>query len=206
MRFLKTRLTRFALAVVLSASALAMTAPAANALPRPSDPLPGSTSTSSTACLDPVGTPGYIPALQFRERNWPLTGGLHMDTSGSVNRNTGLVTAQVHLYNSYWGMGYTGGTLMVLYDKCGGTIGVTKPAQWGVDAKLWAWSMNERKALYSADVPVWIANRVASVRVINTRVTGDAMINLYREIRGIACGVLVKVPFMGGHCPLPEFR
>lgn len=61
--------------------------------------------TASASCTTgPVGTPGSIPALSFGKRDWPLTGGLHMDTyNGSFSRNNGTASAVTHLYHSYWG-------------------------------------------------------------------------------------------------------
>lgn len=206
MSILKTRLAKVIVAaVVIGATTLGLSGTGANALAR--DPLPSGVGQSTSCTPGPIGTPGSIPALSFSKRSWPLTGGLHMNTSGAIDRNTGNVVAEVHLYNSYWAMGYTGGTMLVMKDRCGNPIWVTQPKQWGVDAKVWAWSMNERTEVYSVQVPDYIANRVASVAVTHSRVTSDTMINLYRGARSAACVYInVNFPLLGGWCPLPMFR
>lgn len=164
----------------------------------------GAAPASAAGCNDPVGTPGSISALTFGKRDWPLTGGLHMDTyDGYFGRNNGVVDATTHLYNSYWGMGYTGSMMVTMRNTCGELIGVTTPAQWGVDAKSWFWNANERWEHSTRSVPTDVANRVASVQVIHNRVAGtDAKAN-YNYLRDIACQTWDKYK-PGVPCPLPR--
>ncbi|MGI8947000.1 MAG: hypothetical protein ACR2FV_03295 [Ornithinimicrobium sp.] len=148
------------------------------------------TMSSSDWCNRQLGTPGSIPSLGFGKRSWPLTGGLHMNTyNGTVARNTGTVSATTHLYNSYWGMGYTGAVTVVLKNSCNEPIGVTTPAQYGVDAKAWFWNQNERWEYHSDNLGADITSRTASVEVIHNRVTGANAIENYRRLRSIACAV-----------------
>lgn len=169
----------------------------------------GPTATASAAtdvdlsCNRVVGTVGSIPSLTFSKRTWPLTGGLHMDTyEGYFGRNNGVVDATTHLYNSYWGMGYTGQVLVVARNSCGELIGVTQPQSWGVDAKTWFWNANERWEHWNTGLPVDVASRTASVEVIHNRVTGDPF-NRYRSLRDQACAVW-DVYQPGTICPLPK--
>lgn len=177
MRSTRFTLTRVATAIAFSAVALAVAVPTAGALPI--DPLPPSPSPTTPAptppapdptCGTPVGTPGAISALSFGKRNWPLSGGLHMDTQATINRNNGAVSGTVHLYNSYWGMGYTGAVKVVLRDRCGNTIATTTSRQWNVDAKALPWGTSERWVAYNASVSPSVANRVASAEAVHTRV------------------------------------
>ena len=159
-------------AAVASAAALAV-------LPAPA--------ASAASCSDPVGEPGNIEALPIAHRDWPLTGGLHMNTySGSFNRNTGGAAATTHLYNSYWGMGYHGSTMVVMRNGCGDVIGVTTPATYGVDAKSWFWNANERREFWMRSVDPAIAVRTASVQVVHNRVTTSPADN-YNRLRDQAC-------------------
>lgn len=214
MRILKNSLARIVTATALTAATVGLIGSPAQAFPpvtpkivSPAGPSSTGSTPTGTQCGAPVGTPGSITALSFGKRDWPLTGGLHMDTSnGRVDRNTGTVDATVHLYNSYWGMGYTGSVLMVLRDNCGGMIGVTKPGQWGVDAKAWFWNTNERRVHYTASVDKRIANRVASVEVIHNRETGGEAIKLYRQAREKACEKLPSIITDLVGCPIPELR
>lgn len=162
-------------------------------------------SASAASCSDPVGTPGTISALSFGKRDWPLTGGLHMNTyNGSFSRNTGTASAVTHLYNSYWGMGYSGQTFLKLYNGCGDLIGVTAPKTYGVEAKAWFWNANERRESWSDTVPAAIANRVTRVEVVHNRVTGD-WYQTYNQLRDVACGFWPMVSGGSTPCPLPRF-
>ncbi|MDF1489607.1 hypothetical protein [Tessaracoccus caeni] len=215
MSTVKSTLTRLALVAALSASMLAG-GTSAEALPgdgRGSLPEPvrrsASVATPATAaassCSSQVGTPGNIYAKSFAKRDWALTGGLHMDTRGTLDRNTGVVGATVHIYNSYWGTGYTGTVMLVLRDNCGGVIGVTEPKKWGVEAKAWFWNANERREHYSAQVAPEIASRVASVEVIHNRYSNDAHLRAaYNALRDIGCAKLENL--LGGTCPIPELK
>ncbi len=161
------------------------------------------TPASAAGCNDPVGTPGSISSLSFAKRDWPLTGGLHMNTyDGYVGRNNGVVDGTTHIYNSYWGMGYTGSTMVILRNRCNEAIGVTKPAQWGVDAKSWFWNSNERREHFATTIPVDVANRVASAQVIHNRVAGSNAKDQYNYWRGVVCGVLDKYHLLAA-CPFP---
>lgn len=166
--------------------------------------VPGAAPASAATCTEPVGTPGSIPALGFSKRDWPLTGGLHMETyNGAVNRNYGGVDATTHLYNSYWGMGYTGSVLVLLRNGCGDLIGVTEPRKWGVEAKAWFWNANERFEHWQSPMAVDITSRTASVQVVHNRsVSSTDHIATYNYYRDIACkfwdayqpGVACKLP------------
>lgn len=159
---------------------------------------------SAAGCNDPVGTPGSIPSLSFAKRDWPLTGGLHMNTyNGNVGRNNGVVDATTHIYNSYWGMGYTGSMMVVLRNTCGELIGVTKPSQWGVDAKSWFWNSNERREHSSTTIPAAVANRVASAEVIHNRVAGTNAKDQYNYLRDLACATLLDSKLVT-ICPFPR--
>ncbi len=166
---------------------------------------PAGTATASDAewCNRVVGTVGSIPSLGFSKRDWPLTGGLHMSTyNGSFGRNSGVVDGTTHIYNSYWGMGYTGSVMLLARNSCGELIGVTKPQQWGVDAKTWFWNANERRAHWSTTLPVDVASRTASVEVVHDRVTGGDPFYRYNLARDQACRVWAG---LGKTCPLPRF-
>lgn len=179
-----------------SLAALGGVSAATPASARPAETSVGTTST--TDCNRDLGT----SALKFRKRSWPLNGGLHMDTyNGTVGRTTGSVAATTHLYNSYWGTGYTGSTMIVLYNSCDEPIGVTTPQRWGVDAKAWFWNTNERYEWHSQQLPTTITRKAARVEVIHNRVSGGNDYTKYNKIRDAACSV-VK-PLFGGYCPLP---
>lgn len=159
------------------------------------------TSTSSASCNRVVGTPGSIDSLPLSQRNWPLTGGLHMSTTGNVARNSGVIDGRTHLYNSYWGMGYTGETVVLLRNSCRELIGVTDAQTWGVDAKAWFWNANERHMRWHAEVSPMIAQRVAYAEVVHNRVTGADGAARQEEWRRAACLVWkTHVPFMP--CPV----
>ncbi len=187
-----TRRVATVLATLASATALAV--------------MPGATSASASAslCTDPVGTPGSIPALGFSQRDWPLTGGLHMNTyNGAVNRNSGGVDATTHIYNSYWGMGYHGSVIVLLRNGCGDLIGVTQPQKWGVDAKSWFWNSNERREHWVSPMPVDVTMRTASTQVVHNRVTSpNDHIATYNYYRDIACKFWDVA--MSKACPLPR--
>lgn len=113
-----------------------------------------------------------------------------MDTyNGTVAHNPGTVSATTHTYNSYWGTGYTGAVTVVLKNSCNEPIGVTTPAQWGVDAKTWFWNQNERREYHSDYLGPDITSRRASIEVIHNRVTGPNAAENYRRLRLIACTV-----------------
>lgn len=167
---------------------------------------PGATATAAAAGLDCnriVGTPGQISSLKFDKRQWPLTGGLHMHTyNGNFGRNTGIVDGTTHLYNSYWGMGYHGQTMVLARNSCGELIGVTEPKTYGVDAKAWFWNANERRQHWTAKLPADIAQRTASVEVVHNRVSGPGDYKEYNRIRDLACAI--AGPFIPAVCALPK--
>ncbi len=158
------------------------TQPASPPAPTPEPP-------AEPKCSDPVpGAPGDVPALTFNQRNWPLTGGLHMNTDGSINRNTGGVEGTTHIYNSYWALGYSGMVLVKLYNGCGDLIGVTPPHRYGVDAKGLFVKTNERTVAWSETIDPAIAARVNSAEVVHSRVTVDGdEFKSYRVVRDLAC-------------------
>lgn len=180
---LGTRLVALAGATA-SVAALGM-ATAAPASARATETSSSASASATTDCNRDLGE----GTVNFNKRSWPLTGGLHMDTyEGTVDRSSGQVSATTHIYNSYWGMGYTGSTTVILRNSCGATIGVTQPAKWGVDAKTWFWSGNERYEHHSQSINSAITRRVASVQVVHNRVTGTAEYKArYNLIRDIAC-------------------
>lgn len=148
----------------------------------------GSTASSAAATSDTCNRDRGAGTVPFSKRSWPLTGGLHMDTyNGTVNRSAGTVTSTNHIYNSYWGTGYTGSTMVVMRNSCGEVIGVTQPARWGVDAKAWFWNANERYEYDSQKVNSAITRRTASVEVIHNRVTGTDYKARYNSLRDLAC-------------------
>lgn len=206
MSILKTYFSRLAIAAALGVSMLGLSI-SATAAPPPRPPV-------SPIVPPAPGNPGDIPCgpvvnasqnLAFHKRDWPLTGGLHMDTKGTVNRSTGKVDATVHIYNSYYGTGYTGSMMMLLRDRCGTLIGVTQPDKWGVEAKLWFWNANERRELYVANIDQRITSRVASVEVIHNRyTTGENMKAAYNVARDIACSNLLKFITGSDKCVIPE--
>ncbi|NLE96629.1 MAG: hypothetical protein GX596_01385 [Propionibacterium sp.] len=203
---LKTRLTRLAIAAALGLSMLGMnTSATAAPPPRVPAPLPAPgpvTDNSPITCGAPVNS---SQNLSFQKRSWPLTGGLNMNTNGRVTRNSGMVDATVHIYNSYWGTGYTGSVMLLLRDNCGGLIGVTEPARWGVEAKAWFWNANERHEHYVARVDQRITSRVASVEVIHNRyTTGENMKASYNAARDIACINILKLINGTDICPIPQ--
>lgn len=188
-----TKRARFAAALGATAFALSGVTVAATA-----------ESASASCSTGPVGTPGSIPALSFSKRDWPLTGGLHMNTyNGSVSRNNGTVTAVTHLYNSYWGMGYKGQVFVKLYNGCNDLIGVTLPKTYGVEAKSWFWNANERRESWSDQVPTVVANRVARVEVVHNRVTGSPY-QTYNQLRDVACAFWPSVSGGTTECPFPR--
>ena len=158
---------------------------------------PGEAQAADPTCNRVVST----QALSFSQRNWPLTGGLHMSTTGSYGRDIGTVSGVTHLYNSYWGMGYTGSVTVLAYNSCGELIGVTPTKSWGVDAKSWFWNSNERREAWSVSMPAEIATRTATVQVVHNRVTGDALAS-YRIWRDRACTVFST--YYAGPCLLPK--
>lgn len=185
----RTRLASALGALVFATSGLALVAPASSA--------------SAECSTGPVGTPGSIPALSFSQRNWPLTGGLHMNTyNGFMSRNNGTVTATTHLYNSYWGMGYTGQVMVKMFNGCNDLIGVTKPKTYGVDAKTWFWNANERYESWAETMDPAIANRVARVEVVHNRVTTSPY-EIYNRHRDTACAFWPMIDSSRA-CPLPR--
>lgn len=173
------------------------TAPAATASPT----LTSGSTTTATDCNRDLGT----TALRYNKRSWPLTGGLHMDTyNGTVGRSNGSVAGTTHLYNSYWGTGYTGSTMVVLYNSCNEPIGVTTPLRWGVDAKAWFWNTNERYEWHQQHLSPTITKKAARAEVIHNRVTGGNDYTKYNIIRDAACQVLKATPFGLTTCPLPR--
>jgi opacity protein-like surface antigen len=180
-----------ALAAVTSALALAV--------------LPGALSSSASAavCSDPVGTPGDIPALTVSRRDYPLTGGLYMQTNATVSRNTGGVDATTHTFNTYWGIGYTGGALIVLRNGCGDLIGVTQPVQFGVAAKGEFWSINDRYDFWQKPLPAEVTQYAASAEIVHSRVSNSRdMYDKYNEFRDRACQVWDAT--VGTPCKLPR--
>jgi hypothetical protein len=126
-----------------------------------------------------------------------------MDThDGHVNRNAGGVDATTHLYNSYWGQGYSGQVTVLLRNRCGDLIGVTKPQQWGVDAKSWFWNANERSEHWEVEMPEEVTSRTTSVEIVHNRVTGDAYAQ-FNGWRDRACGVWTFYQ-PGTPCPVPN--
>lgn len=195
MRTTRRLATRIAAGLATAATALSLAV------------LPGAAASpaAAAACTDPVGTPGSIPALGFAKRDWPLTGGLHMNTyNGAVNRNTGGVDATTHLYNSYWGMGYTGSVLVLLRNGCGDLIGVTQPRKWGVEAKAWFWNANERYEHWQSPMPLDVTVRTASAQVVHNRSTSSRdHIATYNYYRDIACKFWDSYA-PNKSCPLPR--
>ncbi|MBA4085252.1 hypothetical protein [Janibacter terrae] len=181
--------TRMVAALGTAASVVALgaaTAAPVSARPAGTSSAGSSASTTSDWCNRDLGA----GSVSFSKRSWPLTGGLHMDTyNGTVSRSQGLVSGTTHLYNSYWGMGYTGSTMVVLRNSCGEVIGVTPPARWGVDAKTWFWNGNERYEYHGQPISSTITSRVASAEVIHNRVTGTDYKARYNTIRDLACQV-----------------
>ena len=198
MSILKSSLSRIAVAAAVGLGMLGLSGAQAAAVPTTL------LAPAATQCGTPVGTPGYIQALSFHKRSWPLTGGLHMDSAGTFDRNTGTVSAVVHLYNSYLATGYTGTTTILMRDKCGGLVGVTKPGKWGVEAKAWFWNANERRVVWTASIDPRLANRVASVEVVHDRfTTGENMKVAYNITREAAClYIRTQIPILPG-CPIP---
>ena len=181
-----------ALAAVTSALALAV--------------LPGALSSSASAavCSDPVGTPGNIPALTVSRRDYPLTGGLYMDTNATVSRNTGGVDATTHTFNTYWGIGYTGGVLVVLKNGCGDPIGVTEPVKFGVAAKSEFWAPHDRIDFWTKPMPAAIAQRAVTAEIVHVRAyNGRTLVDVYRGLRDSACYVLKTTGVNTGDCWLP---
>ena len=153
-------------------------------------PVATASSASAAVCSDPVGTPGNMPALTTSRHDWPLTGGLHMHTDVTVSRNTGGVDATTHTYNSYWGIGYTGGALVLMRNGCGDLIGVTQPVQFGVAAKGEFWSINDRHDFWQRPLPAEVAQRAASIEVVHSRTSNSRdMYDKYNEFRDAACRV-----------------
>lgn len=185
-----TRLSHRLIALAGTAASVAVVA-AGTAAPASAEVTQNSTAVASTSvssdwCNRDLGS----GSVRFSKRSWPLTGGLHMDTyNGTVSRSSGLVSGTTHLYNSYWGMGYTGSTMVVLRNSCGEVIGVTQPARWGVDAKAWFWNGNERYEYHGQPISSTITRRVASAEVIHNRVTGTDYKARYNYLRDLACQV-----------------
>jgi len=187
-----TRRLGTAFAAVASALALAV--------------LPGAVGAAASAdcSTGPVGTAGSIPALTVSKRNWPLVEGLHMDTTATVNRNAGGVAATTHTYNSYWGIGYTGGVLVVLKNGCGDPIGVTEPVKFGVAAKSEFWAPHDRIDFWTKPMPAAIAQRAVTAEIVHVRAyNGRTLVDVYRGLRDSACYVLKTTGVNTGDCWLP---
>jgi hypothetical protein len=186
-----TRRIGTAFAAVASALALAI--------------LPGAVGAAASAncSTGPVGTSGSIPALTVTQRNWPLVEGLHMQTTATVNRNDGGVTATTRTYNSYWGIGYTGGVLVVLKNGCGDPIGVTEPVTFGVAAKAEFWAPHDRVDFWTKPMTDLITERAVSAEIVHVRAyNGRTLIDVYRSLRDSACYVLANTN-VTQNCPLP---
>ena len=184
------------LGAVTSVAALTAT----TAAPASASTTETSAATSATSdCNRDLGS----QALTFSKRSWPVTGRLHMDTySGTIGRTNGSVAATTRIYNSYWGQGYTGSTMVILYNSCNEVIGVTPPLKWGVDAKAWFWNSNERIEPHLQTLPTDITRATARVEVVHSRVTGTDY-KKYNIMRDAACQIW---PIVGGPipCPLPK--
>lgn len=166
----------------------------ATSAPASARPAETASATSATAdCNRDVSTANTY----FSQRTWPVTGGLHMQTDGAVERGTGSVRAKTRLYNSYWGMGYTGATMITLYNSCDQVIAVTKPVTYGVDAKAWFWNNNDRTETHTQTFPKEVTRKTARVEVLHTRYTSDDRTK-YNILRDAACQVWDAFPI-----PLP---
>jgi hypothetical protein len=178
----------------------------------PGEPLPAPQPTPAPApapptgelCPDPDAQRNDLPALVGRQRDWPLTGGLHMDSTIRVSRNVGLVNAEpTHIYNSYWGMGYHGDVMVILKNRCGDVIGVTRPESFGVEAKAWFWNKNQRHEYWQQSIDTAITKRTRSIQILHSRGgTGD-LLTRYRQLRTTACKAW-EYYMAGQKCPLPE--
>jgi hypothetical protein len=185
---------RFAAALAATGSTLALAV------------LPGTAASAEECYSGPVGTSGSIPALTFSQRNSPVSSGtgLHMTTTGQVNRNDGGVSATTQTTNTYWGIGYTGGVLLVLKDGCNDPIGVTQPLKFGVAAKGEFWSIADRRDFWAQPMPDAITERAVSVEVVHARVANDrTMIDKYNEVQAIACNAWTQIK-PGTTCPFPR--
>lgn len=175
----RTLTRRLAGALAATASALALAL------------VPGAlTSAASAACSDPVGVSGDIPALNFHQRNSPVSSGtgLHMTTQGQVDRNDGGVSATTQTSNTSWGIGYTGGVLVVLKNGCGDPIGITQPLKVGVAAEGEFWSVSDRRDFWAQPMPDAITERTVSVEVIHSRVAHDrTLIAKYNQLQPTIC-------------------
>lgn len=184
-------LRRLGLVIAAAASALALAvAPGAAAAPA-----------AAASCSDPVGTSPNMPALRITQRNWPLTGGLHMQTDATVNRNFGGVSATTHTYNSYWGIGYTGGVLVILRNGCGDVIGVTEPVKFGVAAKSEFWAPHDRRDYWTRGMPQVVTERTASAEILHMRSSSDrSLADKYNEAAAEACRWWTLLPPSAGPC------
>jgi len=169
--------------------------------------VPGAlTSSAAAACSDPVGASGDMQALAYSQRNSPVSSGtgLHMTTTGQVNRNDGGVSATTQTTNTYWGIGYTGGVLVVLKNGCGDPIGVTQPLKFGVAAKGEFWSIADRRDYWAQPMPDAVTERTVSVEVVHSRVANDrTMIDKYNEFQAVACNAWPAIR-PGTPCPFPR--
>jgi hypothetical protein len=127
-----------------------------------------------------------------------------MTTSGQVNRNDGGVSATTQTTNTYWGIGYTGGVLVVLKNGCGDPIGVTQPLKFGVAAKAEFWSISDRRDYWAQPMPDAITERAVSVEVVHSRVANDrTMIDKYNDFQAQACNAWTGIK-PGTTCPFPR--
>ena len=111
-----------------------------------------------------------------------------METWARVSRNVEVISGEpTRLYNSYWGMGYTGTTLVVMYNRCGDVIGVTQPESHGVEAKAWFWNANDRRIYWSQQFEPELTRRTRSIQIIHGRGSKGDFVDRYNYYRDIGC-------------------
>lgn len=198
MSTVKSTLTRLALAAALGASMLTAGV-SAQAVPHDGpiivQPPIGGGGGTVPRCQSALAPSTDLP---FNTGLRDVGDRLHMQTIGTVKRSTGHVDSSVSLVNTDWFFGRTGTAMIVLRDNCNKVIGVTKPGKWGVDA----FGVRSRTVTYNSTVDPRIAQRVASVSVLQKRHQGDRqMWDEYNAVRNQACANLM--PLIGGyHCPV----
>ena len=95
--------------------------------------------------------------------------GKHMETSASLDKASGQISAQTHTWNNIQLIGFTGLVGIVVIDDRNRIIAVVDKWPFGVDGKAITWKVSDRRDAWTANIDPSISARAARIEIYHTQ-------------------------------------